>query len=225
MLSHKPRRLRKLGKTLTSSPSIWRRLRHYSIFLSAPIPEPTPGGSLHLAWFPQHSVLSQKFVEVMTKYNEAQVDFRERSKGRIQRQLEITGKKTTDEELEEMLESGKPAIFISGLNIIDSQISKQALSEIEGRHKDIVRLESSIKELHDMFMDIAMLVENQGEMLDNIELNVMHTVDHVEKAREETKRAVKYQGQARKKLIIIIVVVVVLLGILALIIGLSVGLK
>ncbi|XP_077914081.1 syntaxin-3 isoform X2 [Halichoerus grypus] len=144
----------------------------------------------------QHSVLSRKFVEVMTKYNEAQVDFRERSKGRIQRQLEITGKKTTDEELEEMLESGNPAIFTSG--IMDSQISKQALSEIEGRHKDIVRLESSIKELHDMFVDIAMLVENQGEMLDNIELNVMHTVDHVEKAREETKRAVKYQGQARK---------------------------
>lgn len=47
------------------------------------------------------------------------------------------------------------------LQIIDSQISRQALSEIEGRHKDIVRLESSIKELHDMFMDIAMLVENQ----------------------------------------------------------------
>ncbi|KAF6106517.1 syntaxin 3 [Phyllostomus discolor] len=137
--------------------------------------------------------------------------------------LQEAGKKTTDEELEEMLESGNPAIFTSG--IIDSQISKQALSEIEGRHKDIVRLESSIKELHDMFMDIAMLVENQGEMLDNIELNVMHTVDHVEKARDETKKAVKYQGQARKKLIIIIVVVVVLLGILALIIGLSVGLK
>ena len=39
---------------------------------------------------PQHSVLSRKFVEVMTKYNEAQVDFRERSKGRIQRQLEIS---------------------------------------------------------------------------------------------------------------------------------------
>ncbi|XP_077914082.1 syntaxin-3 isoform X4 [Halichoerus grypus] len=108
----------------------------------------------------QHSVLSRKFVEVMTKYNEAQVDFRERSKGRIQRQLEITGKKTTDEELEEMLESGNPAIFTSG--IMDSQISKQALSEIEGRHKDIVRLESSIKELHDMFVDIAMLVENQN---------------------------------------------------------------
>lgn len=53
-------------------------------------------------------------------------------------------------------------LVLSPLQIMDSQISKQALSEIEGRHKDIVRLESSIKELHDMFVDIAMLVENQA---------------------------------------------------------------
>lgn len=45
--------------------------------------------------------------------------------------------------------------------IMDSKINQQALNEIEARHKDIMRLESSIKELHDMFVDIAMLVENQ----------------------------------------------------------------
>ncbi|XP_029431156.1 syntaxin-3 isoform X2 [Rhinatrema bivittatum] len=171
----------------------------------------------------QYAVLSRKFVDVMTKYNEAQVDFRERSKGRIQRQLEITGKSTTDEELEEMLESGNPAIFTSG--IIDSQISKQALNEIESRHKDIVRLESSIKELHDMFLDIAMLVENQGEITNNIEISVMKAVDHVEKAREETTKAVKYQSRARKKMIILIVIVVIILAVVALIIGLAVGLN
>ncbi|XP_042308514.1 syntaxin-3 isoform X3 [Sceloporus undulatus] len=144
----------------------------------------------------QHSVLSRKFVDVMTKYNEAQVDFRERSKGRIQRQLEITGKNTTDEELEEMLESGNPSIFTSG--IMDSQISKQALSEIEGRHKDIVRLESSIKELHDMFVDIAMLVENQGAMIDRIENNMDQSVGFVERAVADTKKAVKFQSEARR---------------------------
>ncbi|XP_030416835.1 syntaxin-3 isoform X4 [Gopherus evgoodei] len=144
----------------------------------------------------QHSVLSRKFVDVMTKYNEAQVDFRERSKGRIQRQLEITGKNTTDEELEEMLESGNPSIFTSG--IMDSQISKQALSEIEGRHRDIVQLESSIKELHDMFVDIAMLVENQGAMIDRIETNMDQSVGFVERAVADTKKAVKYQSEARR---------------------------
>ncbi|NXG49744.1 STX3 protein, partial [Psilopogon haemacephalus] len=163
----------------------------------------------------QHSVLSRKFVDVMTKYNEAQVDFRERSKGRIQRQLEITGKNTTDEELEEMLESGNPSIFTSG--IMDSQISKQALSEIEGRHKDIVRLESSIKELHDMFVDIAMLVENQN--------NMDQSVGFVERAVADTKKAVKYQSEARRKMLVLAAVVVALLGTVALIIGLSVGLN
>uniref|UniRef100_A0A8C8T9K4 Syntaxin 3 n=1 Tax=Peromyscus maniculatus bairdii TaxID=230844 RepID=A0A8C8T9K4_PERMB len=165
----------------------------------------------------QHSVLSRKFVEVMTKYNEAQVDFRERSKGRIQRQLEITGKKTTDEELEEMLESGNPTIFTSG--IIDSQISKQALSEIEGRHKDIVRLESSIKELHDMFMDIAMLVENQGAMIDRIENNMDQSVGFVERAVADTKKAVKYQSEARRKKIMIMICCIILAIILASTIG------
>ncbi|KFW75429.1 Syntaxin-3, partial [Manacus vitellinus] len=164
----------------------------------------------------QHSVLSRKFVDVMTKYNEAQVDFRERSKGRIQRQLEITGKNTTDEELEEMLESGNPSIFTSG--IMDSQISKQALSEIEGRHKDIVRLESSIKELHDMVVDIAML----GSMIDRIENNMDQSVGFVERAVADTKKAVKYQSEARRKPLFLVVVAVLLL--VALIIGLSVGL-
>ncbi|POI26554.1 hypothetical protein CIB84_009697 [Bambusicola thoracicus] len=161
----------------------------------------------------QHSVLSRKFVDVMTKYNEAQVDFRERSKGRIQRQLEITGKNTTDEELEEMLESGNPAIFTSG--IVDSQISKQALSEIEGRHKDIVRLESSIKELHDMFVDIAML----GAMIDRIENNMDQSVGFVERAVADTKKAVKYQSEARRKKIMIMICCIILVIILASSIG------
>ena len=37
----------------------------------------------------QHSMLLQKFVHTMTDYNQTQVDYRERCKSRIQRQLEI----------------------------------------------------------------------------------------------------------------------------------------
>ncbi|XP_035235408.1 syntaxin-2 isoform X1 [Anguilla anguilla] len=171
----------------------------------------------------QHTVLSRKFVEVMTQYNETQVSFRERSKGRIQRQLEITGKVTTDDELEDMLESGNPAIFTSDI-ISDSQITRQALNEIESRHKDIIRLESSIKELHNMFVDMAMLVETQGEMINNIEKNVTNAVEYIGHAKEETKKAVRYQKKARRKYLIIAIAVFVLLAVIALIVGLSVGL-
>uniref|UniRef100_A0AAX7TLQ2 Syntaxin-1A n=1 Tax=Astatotilapia calliptera TaxID=8154 RepID=A0AAX7TLQ2_ASTCA len=110
----------------------------------------------------QHSTLSRKFVEVMSEYNTTQSDYRERCKGRIQRQLEITGRNTTNEELESMLESDNPAIFTSG--IIMDNITQQAMNEIETRHNEIIKLENSIRELHDMFMDMAMLVESQGEL-------------------------------------------------------------
>lgn len=136
----------------------------------------------------QYTNLSREFVEVMTQYNETQVSFREKSKSRIQRQLEITGKITTNEELEEMLENGNASVFTSDI-ISDSQITRQALNEIESRHKDILRLESSIKELHDMFVDMAMLVETQGEMIDNIEKNVNNAVEYVGQAKVETKKS------------------------------------
>jgi t-SNARE complex subunit (syntaxin) len=45
--------------------------------------------------------------------------------------------------------------------IMDTAAAKQTLADIEARHADIIKLETSIKELHDMFMDMAMLVESQ----------------------------------------------------------------
>lgn len=172
----------------------------------------------------QYTNLSRMFVEVMTQYNETQVSFREKSKSRIQRQLEITGKVTTNEELEEMLETGNASVFTSDI-ISDSQITREALNEIESRHKDILHLESSIKELHDIFVDMAMLVETQGEMIDNIEKNVNNAVEYVSHAKVETKKAVRYQTQARRKYIILGAIVLVVLTVVALIIGLSVGLS
>lgn len=161
----------------------------------------------------QHSTLARRFVEVMSDYNTTQSDYREKCKARIQRQLEITGKTKTYEEVEEMLEGGDPAIFTSDI-VIETQQARQALGDIEARHRDIINLEKSIRELHEMFLDMAMLVESQGEMIDRIEYNVEQAVDFVQSAKSDTKKAVKYQSKARRKKIIIIICVLVLLAIL-----------
>lgn len=80
-----------------------------------------------------------------------------------------------------MLESGNPAIFTQGVSVLVIKIcdflpnlidlayqimaetlqAKQSLADIEARHADIIKLENSIRELHDMFIDMAMLVEQQ----------------------------------------------------------------
>ncbi|XP_075221119.1 syntaxin 1A isoform X2 [Lycorma delicatula] len=170
----------------------------------------------------QHSTLSRKFVEVMTEYNRTQTDYRERCKGRIQRQLEITGRTTTNEELEEMLEQGNSAVFTQGI-IMETQQAKQTLADIEARHADIIKLENSIRELHDMFMDMAMLVESQGELVDSIEHHVTSTGEVIMSAKDELILAEGYQKQAREKKILIIICIVVVLVILIVCLAFSFG--
>ncbi|XP_055535790.1 syntaxin-1A isoform X4 [Wyeomyia smithii] len=157
----------------------------------------------------QHSALSRKFVEVMTEYNRTQTDYRERCKGRIQRQLEITGRATTNEELEEMLEQGNSAVFTQGI-IMETQQAKQTLADIEARHADIIKLENSIRELHDMFMDMAMLVESQGELVDRVEYHVEQSRDYVAQGHQELVIAKRYMSKARKKKIMILICLTVL---------------
>jgi syntaxin 1A len=164
----------------------------------------------------QFSFLSHLFTDVMASYNSVQIEHRDQCKKRIQRQLEITGKPTSDEEIERMLESGNMQIF-SESYLNETKMAKQTLADINARHKDILKLEKSILELHDMFMDMAMLVESQGEMIDNIEKNITSTVDFVESAKVDTKKAVENKRAAMKKKIIIIIIGVVVVVVLIII--------
>lgn len=143
----------------------------------------------------QHSTLSRTFIKVMNEYNQEQNLYRDRCKQRIERQLGIIGKAATDNEIEEMIEQSKDGNLqmFTGINM-DAQQTR----EIEARHNDILQLEKSIKELHDLFMDMCQLVQEQGDMVDRIENNVFQTQDFVEKAVEQTKKAVEYQTKSRK---------------------------
>jgi syntaxin 1A len=53
---------------------------------------------------------------------------------------------------------------------METQQARQTLADIEARHADIIKLENSIRELHDMFMDMAMLVENQVYILNILQI-------------------------------------------------------
>lgn len=113
-----------------------------------------------------------------------------------------------------------------GIQILtDTKATRQALNEIESRHDEILKLERSIKDLHDMFQYLAMEVEAQvnqtlgemgrvvsrfqdtdlsflgllqGEMVNRIENNINQSTDYVEKAKDNMEQAVTYQQKARK---------------------------
>lgn len=53
--------------------------------------------------------------------------------------------------------------------LTDAQATRQALNEIESRHDEILKLEKSIRDLHDMFQYLAMEVEAQVSLREQIE--------------------------------------------------------
>jgi len=57
---------------------------------------------------------------------------------------------------------------------------------------------------------MQLLVEAQGQMLNEIEKSVDKAVDYTEKGVSEMKKAVKYQKKSRKKMFILICCLVVL---------------
>lgn len=73
-------------------------------------------------------------IQVLLQYNEGLLSKQERCKHFIIRQLEVSGRDVTEEEVDEMVATGKWEVFNENL-LNDSRITRSQLSEIEQRHK------------------------------------------------------------------------------------------
>ena len=60
-----------------------------------------------------------------------------------------------------MLDEGNTAIFAKSI-LDEERLARQQLTELQDRHDEFIKLEASIKEVHDMFVEVAQLVADQG---------------------------------------------------------------
>lgn len=139
----------------------------------------------------QYASLSNGFRDAMFDYNETEMSHRDNCKAQIQRQMEIVGREMTGEEVEEMIETGQWNVFSDNF-LAEGKTARSALSQIEKRHKELVDLENRIKGIHEIFLDIALLVEEQGPMLTSIQTNVQKTDEHMQEALVKLGRAKRH---------------------------------
>lgn len=143
----------------------------------------------------QYETLIHDFNEIMSEYNEAEELQKTTCRKRIQRQASILGSEISDKELDEMVDKGGEgwADLSQSLQNESGRTSRWALCEIKGRHKELVELEARMKEIHELFMQMAVLVEEQGCMLNNIEANVGKTEEYIEMVNDQIKTALMYK--------------------------------
>ncbi|XP_026643976.1 syntaxin-19 [Microtus ochrogaster] len=140
----------------------------------------------------QYAAMFRHFQQSMFLYNETIASKQEKCKTFIVRQLEVAGKEVSEEDVNDMLQHGKWEVFNESL-LTETSITKAQLSEIEQRHKELVSLENQVKDLRDLFIQISLLVEEQGESINNIQVMVASTKDYVINTKEKFGLAVKYK--------------------------------
>lgn len=92
---------------------------------------------------------------------------------------------------------------------------------IRERDEQMGHLERSMQDVNDIYRDLSVMVYTQGDMLDNIEMNISTGANSVAAGTRELNKANTYQRKARNKGCCLLVLLLVILAILALILGLT----
>ncbi|CAN0912835.1 SYP124 [Linum grandiflorum] len=135
--------------------------------------------------------LGKKLKDLMDDFQNLRAKMSSEYKETVERRyFTITGEKASEDLIDNLIES---AIQEQGRGqILDT------ISEIQERHDAVKEIEKNLMELHQVFLDMAALVEAQGHQLNDIESHVAHASSFVRRGTEQLQEAREHQKSSRK---------------------------
>ncbi|CAI8587910.1 unnamed protein product [Vicia faba] len=176
-----------------------------------------PGSSADRTRTSVVSGLGKKLKDMMDDFqglrSRMQMEYKETVERRY---FTITGERADDETIDNLIASGESENFMQ--RAIQEQGRGQIMDtiiEIQERHDAVKEIEKNLIELHQVFLDMAALVESQGQQLNNIESHVAHASSFVRRGTEQLQEAKVQQKSSRKftmyAIILSIILVLVIL--------------
>ncbi|KAL0320148.1 UNVERIFIED_CONTAM: syntaxin [Sesamum radiatum] len=180
------------------------------------VPGCGPGSSADRTRTSVVSGLGKKLKNMMDDFQGLRARMNEEYKETVgRRYFTVTGEKADDDMIESMISSGESETFLQ--KAIQEQGRGQimdAISEIQERHDAVKEIEKNLLELHQIFLDMAALVEAQGQQLNDIESHVAHASSFVRRGTEQLQEARELQKGSRKWCCIGILLAIILIVLL-----------
>ncbi|XP_062166785.1 syntaxin-121-like [Alnus glutinosa] len=164
--------------------------------------------------------LRKKLKDSMDSFNGLRQQISSEYRETVQRRyFTVTGENPDDKTVDLLISTGESETFLQ--RAIQEQGRGRVLDtiqEIQERHDAVKEMEKNLKELHQVFLDMAVLVQAQGEQLDDIALHVERAHSYVKDAARELQGARAYQKNTRKwsccGILLLLVIIVFLLVLL-----------
>lgn len=157
--------------------------------------------------------LRKKLKDSMESFNELRQRISSEYRDTVQRRYyTVTGENPDEKTLDRLISTGESETFLQ--KAIQEQGRGRILdtiNEIQERHDAVKVLEKNLQELHQVFLDMAVLVQAQGEQLDDIESQVQRANSYVRGGTERLQTARKYQLSTRKWTCIAITILLIII--------------
>ncbi|URD85556.1 syntaxin [Musa troglodytarum] len=140
--------------------------------------------------------LKEKMSQFQTLRETIQKEYREVIERRV---FTVTGTHANEETIDRLIETGNgDQIFAKAIQEQGRGQVLDTLAEIQERHDAVRDIEKKLLELQQIFLDMAVLIEAQGEMLDNIEDQVNRAGVFVSSGVNALSKAKILQKNSRK---------------------------
>ncbi|KAK4777457.1 hypothetical protein SAY87_017644 [Trapa incisa] len=164
------------------------------------------------------AALKKKFKDRMAEFQvlreKINLEYREVVERRV---FTVTGTRADEETIDRLIETGdSEQIFEKAIQEQGRGQIMDTVAEIQERHDAVRELERKLLGLQQVFLDMAVLVDAQGEVLDDIEAQISSAVDHVQGGNTALQRARKLQKNTRKWTCIAILILLIIAAIIAL---------
>ncbi|KVI00040.1 syntaxin-121-like [Cynara cardunculus var. scolymus] len=162
--------------------------------------------------------LRKQLQSSMKSFNELRQKMSVEHRETVQRRYyTVTGENPDEATVDNLISTGQSETFLQ--KAIQEQGRGQVMEtvlEIQERHDAVTVIERNLKELHQVFMDMAVLVEHQGEQLDDIESHVNRANSYVTRGTNQLVEARKKQKNTRKWTCFAILLLLIIIAIIVL---------
>ncbi|KAF6150132.1 hypothetical protein GIB67_023087 [Kingdonia uniflora] len=180
------------------------------------VPGCGPGSSSDRTRTSLVSGLRKKLKDSMEGFNTLRQQISYEYKDTVRRRyFTVTGENPDEKTVDLLIETGESETFLQ--KAIQEQGRGRVMdtiSEIQERHDAAKEIERSLQELHQVFLDMSVLVQEQGEQIDDIESQVQRANSFVTRGTQQLTTARAHQKNTRKwycyGIIILLVIVLVI---------------
>ncbi|XP_037870334.2 syntaxin-1A [Bombyx mori] len=156
------------------------------------------GGTLWRIARLQYAATRRLYGDALDQHRRALDAVRDHQLLLLHQQIKLTNLAISDEECQSLLDSNNISLFVDNVRA-ETAAARLELRAVEARREELARVEAALREVRELFQQLAALVAAQQDQIDSVEYYALQATEHVECGGQQLLKGTVTRTKARKK--------------------------